>query len=298
MNHFFTRRLGRALLMTVLLSATTMAVAEPRTEPLWPAGAPGKLGEGRGHEPTLTIWQPPADKANGTAIVVCPGGGYGGLAVDHEGRQIGEWLNTLGITAFVLEYRHGGQGYRHPIPLGDAQRAIRTVRSRAKEWNVDPAKIGILGFSAGGHLASTASTKFDAGKEDSADPIERVGSRPDFAVLVYPVITFVEPSAHKGSARNLLGPDATPEQLAALSNETQVTANTPPTFLMHTTEDAGVPPENSILYYLALKKAGVPAELHIYEVGRHGLGLAADTNGTRDWPAACAAWLKGRGLVK
>ncbi|MFO0901256.1 MAG: alpha/beta hydrolase [Pirellulales bacterium] len=290
------RSLFACSLIALTLIAPSPAAAEPKTEPLWPAGPPGKLGEGKGHEPNLTFWLPPADKAQGTAIVVCPGGGYGHLAVDHEGKQIGQWLNSLGIAAAVLEYRHSAQGYRHPIPLGDAQRAIRTLRARAKELKIDPAKIGILGFSAGGHLASTASTKFDAGKPDAADPIERVSSRPDFAVLVYPVISFVDKSAHQGSARNLLGEKATAEQLAGLSNETQVTADTPPTFLMHTGEDTGVPPENSVLYYLALRKAGVPAELHIYEKGAHGQGLAPKTPGTRDWPKACAEWLKGRGL--
>jgi acetyl esterase/lipase len=297
MNRPFLLDPLRALLVLSLLSAS-LSAAGPKVEPLWPAGPPGKLGSGKGHEPTLTIWQPAEDKASGAAIVVCPGGGYGGLATDHEGKQIGQWLNSLGVTAFVLEYRHGGQGYRHPIPLGDAQRALRTVRARAQEWQIDPTKIGILGFSAGGHLASTASTKFDAGKPDAADPIERASCRPDFAVLVYPVISFSDASAHKGSARNLLGANATAEQLAGISNETQVTSQTPPTFMMHTNEDTGVPPDNSVLYYLALRKAGVPAELHIYEKGRHGLGLAPDTPGTRDWPAACAAWLRGRGLIE
>ncbi|MFO0897231.1 MAG: alpha/beta hydrolase [Pirellulales bacterium] len=166
------RSLFACSLLALTLFAPSTAAAEPKTEPLWPAGPPGKLGEGKGHEPNLTFWLPPADKAQGTAIVVCPGGGYGHLAVDHEGKQIGQWLNSLGIAAAVLEYRHSAQGYRHPIPLGDAQRAIRTLRARAKELKIDPAKIGILGFSAGGHLASTASTKFDAGKPDAADPIE------------------------------------------------------------------------------------------------------------------------------
>jgi acetyl esterase/lipase len=229
--------------------------------------------------------------------VICPGGGYGGLAMDHEGHQIGRWLNDNGIAGFICDYRHRGKGYGHPAPLQDAQRAIRTVRSRAKEFGVDPGKIGILGFSAGGHLTSSALTHFDAGKADADDEIERVSCRPDFGVLCYPVIAFDQPFTHKGSQNNLLGKDASAELIASMSSEKQVTDQTPPCFLWHTTEDTGVPPLNSVVFYSALIAHKVPAELHIFEKGRHGVGLAKDIPGTDGWPAACIAWLKGRGVV-
>lgn len=270
----------------------------PRRELLWPDGAPGALGDEPKDQPTIDVWLPAADAATGGAVVVFPGGGYGHLAVDHEGKQIGEWLNSLGVAAFVCEYRHSGRGYRHPAPLQDAQRAVRTVRAQAEEFGVDPSKIGVLGFSAGGHLASSLGTHFDAGDASADDPIERVSCRPDFLVLCYPVITFVDEAMHRGSRRNLLGEEADEELIRGMSSELQVTAKTPPTFLFHTNEDAGVPPENSVLFYLALRRANVPAELHVYEQGRHGLGLAAETPGTAAWPSAAAAWLRGRGVAK
>jgi acetyl esterase/lipase len=232
-----------------------------------------------------------------TAVVVCPGGGYGGLAMDHEGHQIAEWLNSLGISAFILDYRHRNKGYGHPAPLQDAQRAIRTVRARHAEWNVNPDKIGILGFSAGGHLASTAATHFDEGSSASNDLIERVSCRPDFAVLCYPVIVFNSDYTHRGSQRNLLGDEAPADVVESLSNEKQVTPRTPPTFLFHTNEDEGVPAENSIAFYMALRKAKVPAELHIYEKGRHGIGLGRHVPGSREWPKALEAWLRNRELL-
>lgn len=271
--------------------------AQARVELLWPDGAPGAKGNEAKDKPTLTINPAPNGTSTGTGVVVCPGGGYGGLAVGHEGRDIAAWLNSLGVAAFVLEYRHRNKGYGHPAPLQDAQRALRTVRSRAGEWNLRPDRIGILGFSAGGHLASTAGTHFDAGRPDADDPIERVGCRPDFMVLVYPVISFTTDYMHRGSRRNLLGPNPDPDLVKSLSNETQVTARTPPTFLMHTNEDRGVPAENSVLFYLALRKANVPAELHIYATGRHGLGLAPGVLGTSSWPRRCADWMKGLGLL-
>jgi acetyl esterase/lipase len=197
----------------------------------------------------------------------------------------------------VLKYRHKGTGYQHPAPLDDAQRAIRTVRARAAEFKVDPAKIGILGFSAGGHLASSAGTHFDAGNSSAEDSIDRVSCRPDYLVLCYPVISFTTPYTHQGSRRNLLGENADPKLVEKFSNELQVTAETPPTFLFHTDADTGVPPENSALFYLALKKAKVPAEMHIYEKGPHGVGLAKDRPAISTWPDLCQAWMKGRGLL-
>jgi acetyl esterase/lipase len=276
------------------LSAVT-AAAEPKTELLWPKGAPGASGEEAKDKPQLIIYLP--EKPNGAAIVICPGGGYGGLAMDHEGHQIGRWLNEHSIAGFICDYRHRGKGYGHPAPLQDAQRAIRTVRARAKEFGVDPAKIGILGFSAGGHLTSSAVTHFDSGKPDAEDEIERASCRPDFGVLCYPVIAFDQPFTHKGSQNNLLGKDASPELIASMSSEKQVTDQTPPCFLWHTNEDKGVPPENSVAFYSALIAHKVPAELHIYEKGKHGVGLAKDVPGTDGWPAACIAWLKGRGMT-
>jgi acetyl esterase/lipase len=283
-----------ALTLLCVLSARITA-AEPKTELLWPKGAPGANGEEAKDKPQLIIHLP--EKPCGAGIVICPGGGYGGLAMDHEGHQIGRWLNENGIAGFICDYRHRGKGYGHPAPLSDAQRAIRTVRARAKEFGVEPTKIGILGFSAGGHLTSSAVTHFDSGKPDSEDEIERVSCRPDFGVLCYPVIAFDQPFTHKGSQNNLLGKDASAELIASMSSEKQVTDQTPPCFLWHTTEDKGVPPENSVVFYSALIAHKVPAELHIYEKGRHGVGLAKDIPGTDGWPAACIAWLKGRGIV-
>ena len=285
------------LLTCVLLVSGSVLAAEPKTELLWPDGAPGAKGDKPADKPTLTIWLPDAAKATGAAVVVCPGGGYGGLALDHEGKQIGQWFNSMGVAAFILEYRHRGKGYGHPAPLQDAQRAIRTVRARAADWKIDPAKIGIMGFSAGGHLASTAGTHFDKGNPEAKDPIERVSCRPDFLILCYAVIAFGEPYTHYGSQHNLIGKDASPELVKSLSNEKQVTPATPPSFLWHTDQDSGVPAENSVQFYLALRRAKVPAELHVYRTGQHGIGLGAKVHGTSTWPKNCEDWLCGMGML-
>ena len=270
----------------------------PKVELLWPKGAPLALGDTEVDKPRLTIHLPDPDKAVGTGVVVCPGGGYGALAKDHEGKQIAEFFNKLGIAAFVLEYRLG-QRYRHPAPLLDAQRALRLVRSRAKEFGIAPDRIGIMGFSAGGHLASTAATHFeDAEVKDSEDPIDKASCRPDFAILCYAVITFEPPFAHMGSRRNLLGDNPSKELVESLCNEKRVTEKTPPTFLFHTNADTGVPPENSVLFYLALRKAKVPAELHIYEKGAHGVGLAQKDAILSSWSGRLEGWLAGRGLLR
>jgi acetyl esterase/lipase len=263
---------------------------------LWPEGAPGALGTEPADRPKLTIYRAPAASANGTAVVVCPGGGYRTLASEHEGKQVAEWLNTLGVSAFVLQYRVGPR-YRHPAPLQDAQRALRLVRSRARDFAIDPARVGILGFSAGGHLAATTGTHFDDGVAGAADPIERMGSRPDFMVLAYPVMSFVAPFAHGGSRQSLLGDAPDPALVVLLSNETQVTARTPPAFLFHTADDATVPVENSLAFFEALKKAGVPAELHVFPHGRHGVGLAPRDPVLSQWPRLCASWLRGMGFL-
>jgi acetyl esterase/lipase len=228
-------------------------------------------------------------------VIVCPGGGYSGLSMDKEGDQIAKWLNSIGVTAFVLKYRLGPK-YHHPVELGDAQRAIRTVRANAVEYRVMPERVGIMGFSAGGHLASTAGTHFDAGEAAAADPIDRISSRPDFLVLCYPVISLME-FAHQGSKRNLLGENPDPKLVENLSNQLQVTAKTPPTFLFHTTTDGTVPVENSVMFYAALRKAGVPAELHIYENGPHGVGLGQTDEALSSWPARLADWMRFHGWL-
>lgn len=270
---------------------------EPKVELLWPNGAPGAKGNEDGDKPSLTIYLPLKEKATGAAVVICPGGGYGNLAMDHEGHQVARWLNSNGIAGFILKCRHRGTGYGHPAPLQDAQRAIRMVRSRAKEWNIVPDRIGILGFSAGGHLASTAGTHFDKGNAEAADPIDRVSCRPDFMVLVYPVISFTEPFAHAGSRKNLLGAEPDPKLVENLSNEKQVTPDTPPTFLLHTDQDSGVPAENSVAFYLALRRAKVPAEMHIYAKGPHGFGLGKKGEAVATWPDRCVDWMREQGLL-
>jgi acetyl esterase/lipase len=280
-------------------AAQALRAAEPKTELLWPKGAPGALGEEAKDKPTLIIYLPDADKATGAGIVVCPGGGYGGLAMGHEGHDIGRWLNSLGIAAFICDYRHRGKGYGHPAPLQDVQRAIRTVRSRAKEFGIDPNRLGVMGFSAGGHLASTAATHYnDKTIEASDDPVDSVSARPDFAVLCYAVLMFDSKFTHKGSQHNLLGKDAPAELVESLSNEKQVNQETPPTFLWHTTEDTVVPPENSVQFYLACVANKVPAELHIYEKGPHGIGTAGKFPGADQWPKALELWLTNRGILK
>jgi acetyl esterase/lipase len=267
-----------------------------KVELLWPAGAPGALGSEDRDKPSITIRLADPAKANGTAVIVCPGGGYGNLAMDHEGAQIAAWLNNLGISAFILKYRLGPI-YHHPAPLQDAQRALRTIRSRAKEYKIDPNRIGVWGFSAGGHLASTTGTHFDDGKPSASDPIDRVSSRPDFMILAYPVISLTTEYVHKGSRKNLLGDPYDPALAEQLSNEKQVTSRTPPTFLFHTDDDAGVPVENSVLFFLALKKAKVPAEMHIYQKGKHGVGLAQSDPVLSTWPDRLKDWLQIRGLL-
>jgi acetyl esterase/lipase len=267
----------------------------PTTFPLWPNGAPGALGHEDEDIPTLTYY--PALHGAPTAVIVAPGGGYRALAMNHEGWQVAYWLNAVGVSAFVLKYRLGPR-YHHPIELGDAQRAIRTVRARAAEYGIKPDRIGMMGFSAGGHLTSTAETHFDSGNPDAPDPIDRVSSRPDFAVLCYAVISFTAPYTHHGSERALLGDSPDPKLLENLSNETQVTSQTPPTFLFSTSGDTGVPSENSVAMYLALHKAKVPAELHIFQNGPHGVGLDLGDPALGEWPKLLINWLRGLGLLE
>lgn len=293
------RQMKLAVLTTLLFGAFTLWAQSTNSIPLWPEGAPGALGKEDKDIPTLTVYLPEASAATGAAIVICPGGGYAGLA-NHEGEHYARFLNELGIAGFVLKYRLGSAGYRHPAMLNDAARAVRTVRARAEDWKVDAKRIGIMGSSAGGHLASTLMTHFDAGNVEATDPIEKVSSRPDIGILCYAVISFGE-FTHKGSRQNLLGKDPDPELVKLLSNELQVTPQTPPTFLWHTYEDTAVPVENSTMFADALRKAGVPYDLHVYTKGGHGLGL-----GTRDWKSASrhpwtadlTFWLRAQGFTK
>jgi acetyl esterase/lipase len=302
----------RALSICALafFASTTGRASEPEVFPLWPEGAPGAVGSAPGEDkfhsgdiPTLTIWRAPADNNTGAAVVICPGGGYAFLATEHEGEEVARWLNSIGVTGVMLRYRIAPR-YKHPAPLQDAQRAIRTVRARAKDWAIDPNRVGILGFSAGGHLAATAATHFDAGNPAASDPIERLGSRPDFAVLVYPVTSLDPAISHGGSLKNLLGDNPDPALIENLSNEKQVTKDTPPTFLAHTAADTAVPAQNSIAFATACLKHGVPVELHLFEKGVHGLGLGtgwADRikpePSFQPWPNLCATWLKTHGFL-
>lgn len=272
-------------------------VAEPQTFPLWEHAAPGALGNADSDIPTLTLYLPVHPAQSQTAVVIAPGGSYMMLASNHEGRQVANWFNALGVTAFVLKYRLGPR-YHHPIELGDAQRALRLVRSRAAEFGYAPDRIGMMGFSAGGHLASTVATHFDGGDPAASDPIDRVSCRPDFVILGYAVISMSAPYSHSGSATNLLGENASPQLREELSGELHVTAQTPPTFLFTTSADTTVPAENSVAFYLALKKAGVPAEMHVFEKGPHGVGLDLGDSVLGMWPTLLANWLRDRGLLR
>jgi len=284
-------------LAAVIAALAQQPAAQHKVELLWPGGAPGAVGAEDADKPSLTVYPAPEKSAVQTAVIVCPGGGYGFLAKDHEGDQIARWLNSLGVSAFLLQYRIAPR-YHYPAPVLDAQRAIRFVRAHASEYHILPDRIGIWGFSAGGHLASTTGTHFDAGDSQAADPVDRASCRPDFMILAYPVISFTTPYTHRGSLRNLLGDSPDPKLVASLSNETQVTAQTPPTFLFSTNEDSGVPAENSVLFYLALRKAGVPAEIHVYERGPHGVGLAPTDAVLVTWTQRLKDWLDIRGLLK
>ncbi len=282
----------------LLLVSVTLQAAPLDPIPLWPQGAPGALGTADTDIPTLTAFLPSPEKATGAAIVVCPGGGYGGLA-DHEGAGYAEWLAEHGVAGIVLKYRLGSKGYRHPAMLNDAARAVRLTRTHAADWKIDVKRVGIMGSSAGGHLASTLMTHFDAGNPEAADPVERLSSRPDVGILCYAVITMGE-LTHQGSKKNLLGSDPDPALVELLSNEKQVSKDTPPTFLWHTYEDNGVKIENSMQFASALRKNGVPFDLHIFQKGGHGMGLGGGRNGgpIHPWAADCLYWLKAQNFVK
>ena len=283
----------------ILFSSLILSRAEMQTPiPLWPAGAPGALGTSTNDIPTLTAYLPDATNATGAAMVICPGGGYAHLA-PHEGNDYALWLNQHGIACFVLKYRLGSSGYHHPAMLNDAARAVRWVRAHAAEFNVDVKRVGIMGSSAGGHLAATLLTHFDAGDTHATDAVERQSSRPDLGILCYAVISMGE-FTHKGSHNNLLGTNATPELEKFLSNELQVAPNTPPCFLWTTFEDKTVPMENTMLFASALRKNHVPFDLHVYEKGRHGIGLLDKPPFAHPhpWAGDCLFWLKQQSFVK
>lgn len=262
---------------------------------LW-ENPPLAAGEGLGHEPTLSVFLPPAETANGAAVVVCPGGGYGGLAFDYEGEDVARWLNTQGIAGFVLRYRHAPH-YHHPVPLMDAQRALRTVRARAAEWRVRKDRVGILGFSAGGHLTATAATLYNESFGEAEDAVDKESARPDFMAPIYPVICMSDPWGHTGSRQNLLGSEDSAEFALKLSPDKQVTADTPPAFIVHTTEDQVVPVKNSLSLYEALVKAGVATELHCFQKGAHGLGMGKGDPAMTTWPGQFITWLRANGLI-
>jgi acetyl esterase/lipase len=286
-----------------LLSSSAV---EPVVIPLWPEGVPGArdIGPERTEEggrifnvsnPTLTVYGPAIDRPNGTAVIICPGGGYGMLSFAREGIQFANWLSTLGVTAFILKSRLGEFG--HPAPLQDVLRAIRIVRSRAGEFGVRSGRIGVMGSSAGGHLAASAATLFEhaAGKTGAA--LDAVSGRPDFQILMYPVITMDDPAAHAGSRENLIGAHPSPEARQLMSIEKQVTAATPAGLIIHTQEDQSVAVDNALLYFQALTRAGVPGELYVFEHGVHGMGMKEGFGTASEWPKRAEEWLRGRGLL-
>lgn len=306
MTTLIFRRLAILLFtMTQFVSTEAAPMKDGTSFPIWPEGVPGAkdIGpenweEGRVanvSEPTLQYFAPAIDRPNRTAIIVIPGGGYVRLSYEREGIQYARSLGTMGVTTFVLKHRM--QEFGHPAPLQDVLRAIRLVRSRAAEFGIDAQRIGVMGSSAGGHLTATAGTLFDHPAGRTGGALDRVSARPDFMILLYPVITMEDPAAHAGSRRALLGADPTPENLQLMSLEKQVTAGTPPTLLIHTQADRSVPVDNAILFFQALTRAGVPAELYAFEKGEHGMGMRAGLGTASDWPKRMEEWLKKRDLL-
>jgi len=286
------------LLVTGVATAQqTAAAPPPPPEPimLWPAGAPGAAGTTDADKPGIYVYLPAANPTK-TAVVVAPGGGYTHLAMEKAGFAYARWLNEHGVAAFVLRFRLGPV-YHHPIEIGDAHRAIRYVRAHASEYGIEKDRVGMWGSSAGGHLTATAGTQFDAGHPDAADPIDHESSKPEFLVLCYPVITLMDPSAHTGSRKFLLGDSPDPAMVRSMSAETRVTADTPPTFIFSTTDDKTVPIANSVMFYDALVKAGVPAEMHIFQRGAHGAGLAPANPDLSIWPDLLIKWMRERGYA-
>lgn len=288
------------VVLFIFTAFTSTSWAQPSGEGetllLWPEGVPDAKGSSEKDQPTVTVFLPDEEKSNGTGVVVFPGGGYSHLAMDHEGYQVAQWLNGIGVAAFVVKYRLG-ERYRHPAQLADGQRALRFVRSNAHDWGVSSNKIGVLGFSAGGHLASTVGTHFDPVHSNAGDPVDKQHSRPDFMVLVYPVITMQMDYTHEGSRHHLLGDKPDQELVDLLSNEQQVTDQTPPTFIIHGSNDTGVPVQNSLQFYEALLEFDIPAEMHLFEDGPHGFGLAPNDPELSQWTTLCERWMKSRGFL-
>lgn len=310
-----TRKFNFLLMSSILFPAAGTAFADQTVIPLWPEGVPaaaradapasrGPLGVEQQVDgsisnvsvPTLTVFKPAVDRINGTAVIVCPGGGYAFLSNDREGIQYANWLSHLGVTAFVLKSRL--KEFGHPAPLQDVLRAIRLVRTHATDFKIDPARIGVMGSSAGGHLAASAGTLFDHAAGKTGDAIDAVSARPDFLILMYPVISMTDGVTHEGSRANLLGPSPAAELLDLMSLENQVTTATPPTLLIHTQEDAAVPIENSLRFFQALTRAKVPAELYAFEHGSHGMGMKPEFGTASDWPKRAEEWLRDRGLLQ
>jgi acetyl esterase/lipase len=290
----------------LLAAATPLGHAASTVIPLWPEGVPGaKAGLGPEREddgrianvsePTLTVYRPAVDRPNGTAVIICPGGGYVRLSSEREGAQYATWLSSLGVTSFVLKYRM--QEFGHPAPLQDVLRAVRLVREQAAKYHVRTERIGVMGSSAGGHLAASAGTLFDHPLGRTGAAIDKVSARPDFLMLMYPVIAMEGPAVHAGSRKALLGGSPSAETVQLMSVERQVTERTPPTLLIHTQADQAVPVENSILFYQALTRAHVPAEMYLFEHGGHGMGMKAGLGTSSNWPRRAEEWLKDRGLL-
>jgi acetyl esterase/lipase len=309
-----TMKVKTAYLTCVIMSLNLFSLTAQNTIiKIWPDGIPGsiisasyleKMDQNNGlpvrfekvTDPTLTLSLPSKEKASGTAVLVCPGGGYAGLAFDHEGNAIAKWLNENGIAAFILKYRLPSDQImkdKSVGPLQDAQEAIRIIRRNAKEWNINPRRIGVIGFSAGGHLASTLSTHFS---EKVYEVTDTVSARPDFSILMYPVITMDASFTHAGSRKNLLGDNPSDDAVKRFSNELQVTAKTPPAFLVHSQDDKTVPVKNSLVYYESLVRNNIPSELHIFRKGGHGYGLAINRDTQMAWPELCIRWLKSSGF--
>lgn len=299
----------KILRFALLLSGLSMQplFAQDNVIPLWPDGVPNARADvPPEHEdergwvnhistPTLRRYGPAVDRPNGTAVIICPGGGYGGQSRLREGEQFANWLSTLGVTSFVLKYRVNDFG--HPAPLQDVLRAVRLVRSRAAELKISPERIGVMGSSAGGHLAASAGTLFDQPAGKTGAPLDTTSARPDFLILMYPVISMDDPVAHAGSREALLGRNPSPDLLRLMSLEKQVTAQTPPTLLIHTQEDQSVPIENSLLFFQALTRAHVPAEMYAFEHGGHGMGMRDGLGTASQWPKRAEEWLRARGLL-
>ena len=289
----------------MLSSLAALVNGAPATIRLWPEGVPGAKAIGpelaadnrvsNVSDPSLTVYAPAAGTANGTAVIICPGGGYTRLSVDHEGAQYAQFLSKLGVTSFVLKYRM--KEFGHPAPLQDVLRAVRLVRSRAEQLGVNPARVGVMGSSAGGHLAASAGTLFAHASGNTGAALDATSARPDFMMLLYPVITMDGPAAHKGSRTSLLGASPSPELVRLMSLEHQVSASTPPAFIVHTQADSAVPVENSILFYQALTRAKVAAEMHLFEVGGHGVGMRPGNGTTSEWPRRAEEWLRARQLL-